>query len=98
MDEPESEPLGVEDDGQEKTRRRGVLFWTIVCLGVLVNYVLIFPFPIMWYFESDFYDTSPIWLDDIVEWTVIPLEMMAEIEPYETYLEWVYTLVEAVIN
>ena len=97
MGEPESEPL-VMEGAEEKPRRRGVLFWSIVCVGVLVNYVLIFPFPIMWYFESDFYDTSPLWLDDIVEWTVIPLEMMADVEPYDAYLNWVYEIVEAIVG
>ena len=99
MGELESEPVeAVAGEGEEKPRRRGVLFWTIVCLGVLVNYVLVFPFPIMWYFESDFYDTSPLWLDDLVEWTVIPLEIMAEFEPYGAYLDWAYAIVEAVVS
>lgn len=92
MGEPEPELAAGEEE--KKKHRRGILICTAVCFGLLVNYVLLFPFPVMWYFDSEFYDTSPIWMDNIVEWMIVPLEVMSGFEPYGTYLEWAYELVE----
>ena len=87
--------MGTEGDIAESTERmvmrKKIGIWTLITFGVLLSYV--FVYPIILFSIEPIWDRWE-WVDDVVEFSVVPLDYLHESVPaYRGFIDWIDSII-----